>query len=84
MSDGIRLDRNSPEFQAEIFALEAEHLIALFATLHKITRMTRDQVYRDKGINREAIHSRTSPSGERLYAIRVAGSRDDPEGELAI
>ena len=51
MSDGVQIDLNSPEFQADVFTLEAEQLIALFATLHKITRMTWDQVYRDKGLN---------------------------------
>ena len=71
MSDGVQIDLNSPDFQADVFTLEAEQLIALFATLHKITRMTWDQVYRDKGLRWEAIHSRTSISGERPYSIRI-------------
>ena len=44
MSDGVQIDLNSPEFRADIFAFEVEQLIALVATLHKITRMTWDQV----------------------------------------
>ena len=71
MSGAIRLDLNHPEFQADVFALESDQLIALIAALNKISRLTWEQVYRDKGLHWETIHTRTGLNKERLYSLRI-------------
>ena len=71
MSGRVHLDLNNPEFQNDLFGLEPEQLMALFATLSKLAKMTWDQVYRDKGLHWEAIKSRTSRDGGRLYSFRI-------------
>ena len=67
----VRLDLNNPVFQRQWFALAKEDQLAVFASLFKLSRMSWDQVYRDKGLRWELVHSRQSPDGSRLYSIRI-------------
>ena len=71
MSGAIRLDLNDPEFQADVFALEADQVTALIAALSKLSMLTWEQVYRDKGLHWETIHTRTGKNKERLYSLRI-------------
>jgi hypothetical protein len=67
----VALDLNNPEFQQNCFALEHEEALAVLATLRKIHRMEWNQLYSDRGLRWEAILSRSGPSGQRLYSLRV-------------
>ena len=67
----IVLDLNSPIFQEHWFSLERQEALAVVATLRKIRQLEWDQLYRDKGLRWEAILSRTGPSGQRLYSLRI-------------
>ena len=71
MSGRLRFDLNNPEFQADLLGLEADQLVALFATFSKISNLSWEQVYRDKGLHWEAIHTRTGKDKTRLYTLRV-------------
>ena len=71
MSAAVRLDPNDVEFQSNLFHLQKPEQLAVLATLRKISSLTWDQVHRDKGLNWEAIHSRSAPDGKRLYSLRV-------------
>ena len=67
----LRLDLNNPVLQRQLFALQSSQQRAVLNTLHKLSRMTWDQVYRDAGLKWEAIVSKAGPDGLRLYSLRV-------------
>ena len=71
MSAGVRLDLNNIEFQSDLFNLQKPEQLAVLATLRKIALLSWDQVHRDKGLNWEAIHSRSGGDGKRLYSLRI-------------
>ena len=70
-SDQVRLDLNNPVFQQQLFALEKAQQSSVLATLRKLSGMTWQQVYQDRGLKWELIHSRTGPHGGRLYSLRI-------------
>ncbi len=71
----VRLDLNAPTFQAQFFALEKNDIQAIVSTLRKIAQMTWEQVYRDKGLRWELLHSYHAPTrGEKRYSLRVGKS----------
>ncbi|HET7371468.1 MAG TPA: hypothetical protein VFK45_11585 [Gammaproteobacteria bacterium] len=67
----VRLDLNNPEFQSQLFNLQKHEQRAVLNGLRKLARMTWPQVYRDKGLKWEQIHSRTGPQGRTLYSLRL-------------
>ena len=67
----VRLDLNNVVFQEAWFALEKVEALQVFASLRKISRLTWDELYRDRGLRWEAIESRTALGGQRLYSFRV-------------
>lgn len=67
----IHLDLNSPIFQQTLFSLGQPEQLAVLRTLHKISRLTWEQVYRDKGLHWELIHSRKGPGNTKLYSLRI-------------
>jgi len=67
----ILLDLNDPIFQKCWFALEREEALAVLAALRKLLQLDWEQLYRDRGLRWEAILSRTGPSGQRIYSLRV-------------
>jgi len=67
----IALDLNNPEFQRDWFALERDEALTVLATLRKILRLDWNELYADRGLRWEAILSRPSPAGQRLYSLRV-------------
>ena len=71
----VELDLNSPVFQSAWDNLELVAQEKVFATFEKITQLTWNQVYRDKGLRWEKIHSIPTPKGiEALYSFRVSKS----------
>ena len=67
----LRLDLNSPEFQRALFRLDKNGQRMVLNMLRKLIEMTWEQVYRDSGLRWEAILSKSGPSGQRLYSLRV-------------
>ena len=67
----LRFDLNSPEFQRALFMLDKSEQRLVLTTLGKLFKMTWEQVYRDSGLRWEAILSKTGPSGQRLYSLRI-------------
>ena len=71
----VELDLNSPIFQSTWESLEPTKQEKAFATFEKITQLTWNQVYRDKGLKWEKIHSNPAPKGiDALYSFRVSKS----------
>lgn len=67
----VELDLNNPRFQKQWFALQREESDAVVAMLRKVHGLSWEQIYRDTGLRWEAIISRESRSGGRLYSLRV-------------
>ena len=65
----LRLDLNNPIFQQQLFALSRQQQIQVIKALGKLSGLTWEQVYRDRGLHWEAIHSRKGPHGGRLYSL---------------
>jgi hypothetical protein len=68
----VRLDLNYPAFQKEWFDLSKEDFLAIKNTLKKIISMDWNQIYKDKGLRWEKIHSIVTPAGRTLYSIRLS------------
>ena len=68
----VLLDLNNPIFQEDFFSLSREDLVRVTSTLRKLTQLTWNKVYRDKGLNWELVQSKMGPRGNRLYTIRVS------------
>jgi hypothetical protein len=67
----IRLDLNVAEFQSQWFALEKEDRDAVLQSCRKLSLLTWEQLYRDKGFRWELIRSRTANDGGKVYSIRI-------------
>lgn len=67
----VQLDLNNAEFQQQLFALDKENQRRTLLTLRKLSQMSWDQVYRDRGLKWEAILSRIGPHGGKLYSLRM-------------
>ena len=71
----VQLDLNSPIFQDAWSGLELIEQEKARATFEKITQLTWNQIYRDKGLKWEKIHSIPAPKGiDALYSFRVSKS----------
>ena len=68
----IQLDLNNPELQRQLFALGKADQRAVLTTLRKLSQMTWEQLYRDRGLRWEAVLSRSGPHGGRLYSLRIS------------
>ncbi len=67
----IQLDMNNPQFQREFFSLEKIEQQALIRALKKI-RQGQWMQYADGGLKWEAISSKCSQAGERIYSFRFS------------
>jgi len=67
----IRLDLNNPVFQNALFHLTKNDQRNILNTLKKLTSMTWQQIYSDRGLKWEAILSQKGPKGCRLYTFRI-------------
>ena len=71
----VRLDINSPVFLAKLFSLQKTEQLAVLGTLQKISSLTWPQVYQDRGLKWEKIHSAKPPQGtEAIYSLRISQS----------
>ena len=71
----VELDLNSPVFQSAWDNLELVVQEKAFAIFEKIPQLTWNQVYHDKDLRWEKIHSIPAPKGiEVLYSFRVSKS----------
>ena len=68
-NEKVLLDLNYPNFQSELFMLDANEIKKLFKTLKKLRTMTWNEVFRDHGLNWEEIKSVTGK-----YSIRLSQS----------
>lgn len=74
----VALDINSPEFLGALFALPPDEKLLVIDLLRKVSQMTWDQVYRDKGLHWEEIHSVKPPTHlgiDKWYSVRVSRGR---------
>ena len=71
-SDIVRLDLNNAVFQRLFFRLEKAQQLGVLATLRKLAGLRWPQVYQDRGLKWELIHSRSGPDGRRLYSFRIS------------
>jgi Golgi nucleoside diphosphatase len=67
----VKIDMNNLEFQRDFFALEKVEQTSLIKTLKKISNMTWNEIYVDKGIRWESI---TNPTkfNQRIYSFRFS------------
>lgn len=68
----IKIDLNNPEFQSDLFGLEKSEQLALIKTLKKIHKLTWSELYSDHGLKWEAILSKKTKTGERIYTFRFS------------
>ncbi len=68
----IKIDMNHPDFQKDLFHLEKNEQIAFLKALKKIRQLNWDKLYADNGLKWEAILSKTTPSGQRIYTFRFS------------
>lgn len=67
----VLLDLNNPEFQAELFKLGKAEQRSVLLSCKKLIQMTWHQVYRDTGLKWEAVLSRSTADGLRIYSLRI-------------
>ena len=70
-NDSVRLDLNNPVFQKRLFGLQKDEQWRVLGTLRKLSNMTWQQIYADRGLKWEIITSRSGPHGARLYSFRI-------------
>jgi len=71
----VEIDLNSPSFQSTWNDLEQIEQEKAIATFEKLTQLTWNQVYKDKCLRWEKIHSIQAPQGiDALYSFRVSKS----------
>lgn len=72
----VILDLNNPTFQENLFSLQKAERHAALDTLSKISQLSWQQVYRDKGLRWEKIFSVRPPKGiDAIYSLRITQSR---------
>ena len=67
----VQLDLNNPIFQRNLFGLQKKEQWAVFQTLRKLSKITWQQIYDDRGLKWEVVYSRSGPNGEKLYSFRI-------------
>ena len=67
----ILLDLNNPVFQQDLFNLQKQEAFAVLKTLKKISQLTWEQIYQDRGFKWEKIYSKQGNKGETLYSFRI-------------
>lgn len=72
MPSKIKIDLNNPIFQGDLFSLEKTEQAALIKTLRKISQLSWNQLYTDKGLKWETILSKQTKMGERIYSFRFS------------
>lgn len=68
----IKIDMNNLEFQHDLFKLEKQEQVSLIQTLKKISQLSWQELYKDSGLKWEAILSKTTKTGHRIYSFRFS------------
>lgn len=68
----VRLDLNSPEFQAVFFRLETAELKQVVASLRRLSELDWAAIYRHTGFQWEAIKIFRAPNGAGVYSLRLS------------
>jgi hypothetical protein len=68
----VRLDLNSPEFQDVFFRLGAADLRQVVASLRRLRELRWNELYRHTGFRWEAIEHLKTPSGAKVYSLRLS------------
>lgn len=68
----IRLDLNSPEFQAVFFRLGPDDLKQVVAALGRLRDLGWNALYRHTGFRWEAIEHLKSADGRKVYSLRLS------------
>lgn len=75
MAEHVKLDLSSPDFVEEFANAERAVQDQVQKTIEKISGMTWQQVYMDKGLRWEKIYSLDPPEGvDSLYSFRISRS----------
>ncbi len=78
MTGRVRLDLNFPEFQSQLFALDADELRQVVKTFRKLAGLTWPQVYADHGLKWEELKSMKGRFTIRVSRrFRAVVSRED-------
>jgi hypothetical protein len=73
----VKLDLNDPNFQSELFALDANEIRRVFKTLQKINTLTWSEVFTDHGLKWDAVKSLAGKYTIRLsQSYRAVATRD--------
>jgi len=70
--DRIRLDLNSPEFQAVFFRLDPVDLKQVVAALRRLRELDWNSLYRHTGFRWEALEHLKSAEGRKIYSLRIS------------
>ena len=71
-SNGVKLDLNSPEFQAVLFRLALQELKQVIASLGRLRGLDWSTVYRHHGFKWEALGHIRTPNGATAYSVRLS------------
>ena len=71
-NDRIRLDLNSPEFQAVFFRLEQDDLKQVVAALRRPRELDWNTLYRHAGFRWEAVEHLKPAEGRKVYSLRLS------------
>lgn len=71
-SGNVLLDLNNPVFQEDLFNLAKEDAIRVLETMKRIKEYTWADIYNDKGLRWEMIHSKVGHEKQCLYTIRIS------------
>lgn len=71
-SNRIRLDLNGPEFQEVLFALQADELKQVVASLRRLRELDWNSLYRHTGFRWEAIEHLRAPNGGKVHSLRLS------------
>ena len=74
MTTTVRLDLNNPVFQRQLFGLDKQERNQVLNTLRKLSELTWEQIYSDKGLRWERILTKIGSNGENLYSLRISHS----------
>lgn len=71
-SSRVKLDLNSPEFQAVFFRLEVSELKHVVGSLRRLVGLDWNTLYRHTGFKWEAIAHIRTPNGATAYSVRLS------------
>ena len=68
----VLLDLNNPVFQEQLFALEVDDIVLLFAAFQKLRKLDWPTLQKHKGFHWEdAGHTVAAPNGSTIKSIRI-------------